>query len=114
MKTKILRNRAPILFFLLLLLSFAAVYLISQSSTYQSVRAAGLEGSLSHLPLVVKDYFVSEPGGGLDETFGGTGYVVTPLAYNDLVNAVVVQADGKIVAVGRTGNEGWYDFAVLR
>ncbi|MFO0846310.1 MAG: hypothetical protein U0797_28700 [Gemmataceae bacterium] len=56
--------------------------------------------------------------GTLDTTFNGTGkvtgFVGKGTAYEQ-AQAVVVQADGKIVVVGRvTGAEGYLDFAVAR
>ena len=44
------------------------------------------------------------PGGTLDSTFGTGGVVTTNLGGNDSVNAVIIQSDGKIVAIGGAGN----------
>jgi uncharacterized delta-60 repeat protein len=54
--------------------------------------------------------------GVLDSTFGGgDGKVFTPIGANeDRIYAIAIQADGKIVAVGRTWNGSNYDIAVAR
>jgi uncharacterized delta-60 repeat protein len=55
--------------------------------------------------------------GSLDPSFNGTGKVVTqiaPGASADFGNAVAVQSDGKILAVGSTANGHPADFALLR
>ncbi len=44
------------------------------------------------------------PAGTVDTSFGTGGTVVTPFGTNVTVNAVVLQADGKIVVAGSTGN----------
>lgn len=44
------------------------------------------------------------PDGSLDGTFGGGGKVATRFFGNDLVDAVAVQPDGKIVAAGTASN----------
>jgi uncharacterized delta-60 repeat protein len=55
-------------------------------------------------------------GGGLDPTFGTGGRVVTDLGGTDVLQAMALQADGKIVAVGWTTHNGptGIDFAVVR
>src|SRR5207247_1180861 len=45
-----------------------------------------------------------KPDGSLDATFGNGGRVVTDLSPYDRVNALAVQRDGKIVAVGVAGD----------
>ncbi|MFE2913984.1 calcium-binding protein [Kitasatospora indigofera] len=54
--------------------------------------------------------------GGLDAGFGTGGTVLTDFGGGaDAVHAVAVQADGRIVAAGHTGNSvGNYDFALAR
>jgi uncharacterized delta-60 repeat protein len=54
--------------------------------------------------------------GSLDSTFGAGGKVVTSLvaAITSPANDVAVQSDGKIVAVGSVGSEGFRDFALAR
>ena len=55
--------------------------------------------------------------GSLDTSFGGDGKVTTDFGTNtiDLAWSVTVQADGKIVAAGQSGNAGGsYDIAVIR
>lgn len=48
-----------------------------------------------------------DAGGTLDGTFGAGGTVTTDMTQNnDLINAVAVQADQKIVVVGRVGGSG--------
>jgi uncharacterized delta-60 repeat protein len=56
------------------------------------------------------------PGGGLDTTFAGTGKRIFSLTRNmdSAALDVLVQSDGKIVAVGRTYNGADYDFALVR
>jgi uncharacterized delta-60 repeat protein len=48
--------------------------------------------------------------GELDPTFDGDGKVTTDFGGNDMANGVAIQADGKVVAVGRSG----FDFTVAR
>ncbi len=48
--------------------------------------------------------------GSLDSTFGTGGLVTTDLGGTDIAEAVALQPDGKIIAVGRAGN----DFALVR
>jgi uncharacterized delta-60 repeat protein len=50
------------------------------------------------------------PGGGLDPTFDGDGRVVTDFGAFDAARSVAIQTDGKIVAVGDSGE----DFALAR
>ena len=53
--------------------------------------------------------------GTLDTTFNGTGRVTTPvLAGDDSANAVAIQADGKIVAVGTALTGSIPDYAIVR
>ena len=53
--------------------------------------------------------------GDLDATFNGTGIVTTLLGTSDAVaTAVVLQADGKLVAAGYASNGSDYDFALAR
>lgn len=55
--------------------------------------------------------------GTLDSTFGSGGTVTTPIgSSSDIASAVVLQSDGKIVAVGYSakGNFSDYDFALAR
>jgi uncharacterized delta-60 repeat protein len=56
-----------------------------------------------------------EADGSLDASFGGTGKVTTPIgSSHDNAAAVVLQADGKIVAAGYARIGGIYQFAVAR
>ena len=53
--------------------------------------------------------------GTLDTTFGGTGLVTTGIGgSHDFANAIAIQTDGRIVAVGQTLDGSDYDFAAVR
>ena len=53
--------------------------------------------------------------GGLDSTFGTNGRVITPVgAYDDHIQFVMLQPDGKIVAVGNSYSQINSDFALVR
>jgi len=54
--------------------------------------------------------------GSLDTTFSGDGKVLTNPAPGvpDSANGLAIQTDGKIVVVGRTGNDGTRDFILAR
>ncbi len=54
------------------------------------------------------------PLGVLDGTFGSGGSVTTTIGGNARASAVLVQSDGKIVAIGVTGTTTHSDFAVAR
>ena len=54
------------------------------------------------------------PTGTLDTTFGTTGVVTTSIGSSARANAIVLQADGKIVAAGSTWNGVNYNFALVR
>ena len=55
------------------------------------------------------------PDGSLDTTFSGDGKRTTNFGGDDAANGVALQADGKIVAVGRgLGLDGTSDFALAR
>lgn len=54
------------------------------------------------------------PDGSLDNSFGANGLVSTDIIVDDAAEAVLVQADGKIVAAGYTFNGANYDFALAR
>lgn len=55
------------------------------------------------------------PDGSLDASFNGTGVLITSLgAGEDVIRAVKLQSDGKIVAAGTSSSGGTYDFVVLR
>src|SRR5262249_6854537 len=53
-------------------------------------------------------------GGALDLTFGGTGTLALPNTIASRVNAVAVQPDGKIVAVGSLSSPGSGAMSVIR
>jgi uncharacterized delta-60 repeat protein len=53
--------------------------------------------------------------GTLDTTFGGTGKVIAGLSTDiDVINAIAVRPDGKIVAAGLASNGTDYDFVLAR
>jgi uncharacterized delta-60 repeat protein len=54
--------------------------------------------------------------GTLDATFGNNGKVITDLfgASDDISNALLLQADGKLVAAGRTGQYPNFKFGLAR
>jgi len=53
--------------------------------------------------------------GSLDNTFGTNGFVVTDMQQStDVVKAIAIQPDGKIVVAGYSDNTFNYDFAVAR
>jgi len=53
--------------------------------------------------------------GSLDTSFDGDGKVATNFGNShDSVNAVAIQSDGRIIAVGESGMSSEYDFAVAR
>ncbi len=52
--------------------------------------------------------------GSLDTSFGSGGKVVTPIGNGGIINALVIQSDGKIVAAGYSSNGTNVDFALAR
>jgi uncharacterized delta-60 repeat protein len=55
------------------------------------------------------------PNGSLDTSFGGTGKVTTPIApAENFASAVTIDAQGRIIAAGRSFNGSNYDFALVR
>ncbi len=53
--------------------------------------------------------------GSLDASFGSGGIVISSIStYDDIINAIVIQPDGKIVVAGYADISGDYDFAVVR
>jgi uncharacterized delta-60 repeat protein len=55
-----------------------------------------------------------DSSGVLDTSFGGDGIVTTPIFRSDTAQAVVVQADGKIIAAGSANDFDANDFALVR
>jgi uncharacterized delta-60 repeat protein len=55
-----------------------------------------------------------QPDGALDPTFGSGGRVTTDLMGDDNAEALVVQADGKLVAAGSVNSATAFDFALAR
>ena len=62
----------------------------------------------------LEDRSVPAAIGALDPTFGAAGKLTLNLGPNDALNAMAVQADGKVVVAGTTGTEGAGDFVVAR
>src|SRR5688572_27058222 len=55
------------------------------------------------------------PGGRLDPTFGANGKVLTDVGgLGDIIAAIALQPDGKIVAAGFSFTENIFDFSVVR
>ncbi|MCF8461343.1 MAG: T9SS type A sorting domain-containing protein [Flavobacteriales bacterium] len=53
--------------------------------------------------------------GSLDNTFGTNGIVTTDIGgYNDYLNSIAIQSDGKIVATGSSNNMTYDDITVVR
>ena len=74
--------------------------------------AAGVSGSFASYDFALVRYTTN---GTLDSSFGTGGKVITPIGSgNDEARAVVLQSDGKIVAVGLSGNFPNIDFALVR
>ncbi|MFN0140830.1 MAG: delta-60 repeat domain-containing protein [Pyrinomonadaceae bacterium] len=56
-----------------------------------------------------------DENGSLDNSFGSGGVVTTPiLSDDDRITSVAVQADGKVVAAGSSGNGNGHEFALVR
>src|SRR5215204_1986697 len=56
-----------------------------------------------------------KPNGSLDPTFSGDGKLTTNFGqFSDVAEGVVIQPNGKIVAVGSVGTTGGQDFALAR
>lgn len=74
---------------------------------------AGYNGSAGDTSLMLVRYTAN---GGMDTTFGFAGFVTHNIsAFNDTVESVAVQPDGKTVVVGRTGASLTNnDFAIVR
>jgi uncharacterized delta-60 repeat protein len=77
-----------------------------------SARSAAALVAALLVGLVVSAAAQAAPGD-LDPTFSGDGMQTTDFGGGDLASGVVLQGDGKIVAVGQSG-AGGYDFAVAR
>jgi uncharacterized delta-60 repeat protein len=72
-------------------------------------------GVLLALLLAMPPAAVQANPGDLDPTFGTGGMVTTPIGSSeDLVKALVLQPDGKLVAAGPTYNLGKFNLAVAR
>jgi uncharacterized delta-60 repeat protein len=73
----------------------------------------GIRAVLASLACVVASAAALAAPGDLDSTFGIGGRVLTPVAGSDVAEGVLVQADGKIVAVG-TSYSGVFRGGVVR
>ena len=74
------------------------------------VAGHSLNGLVYHFALVRYN-----SNGSLDTSFDGDGIVTTAFGlYDSFANAVVIQADGKIVAAGSSYNGTNFDFAIVR
>ena len=74
--------------------------------------AAGISGSSPNYDFALIRY---NTNGTLDTSFGVGGKVITPVGSgNDEARAVLIQSDGRIIAVGSTGNYPNTDFALVR
>ena len=78
--------------------------------------AAGFTNNGSNYDFAVARY---TPDGELDITFGGAGFVTTPIGEKDeRANSAVIEpagmADGKIIAAGTSYNGTDFDFALVR
>ncbi len=56
---------------------------------------------------------IAQPGA-LDNSFGAGGIVLRDLGGEDVANAVLVQPDGRIIAIGNTRNGSSVDLALIR
>jgi uncharacterized delta-60 repeat protein len=75
--------------------------------------AAGFSSNGSNVDFVIVRY---NSNGSLDNTFGTSGIVVTPIGpSDDVANSIAIQSDGKITAAGYSddGSDD-YDFAIVR
>jgi uncharacterized delta-60 repeat protein len=73
--------------------------------------AAGWSNSSGSFDFVLARY---TPGGSLDPGFDGDGKVVTDLGSDDVVSALAIQDDGKLLAAGSSNAGGSSDFALAR
>lgn len=65
-----------------------------------TLTAVGQEGTLTYLPVVIKDWTYGESSGVLDPDFGGDGIVTTDFGGFESGHNALLQPDGKIVAAG--------------
>jgi uncharacterized delta-60 repeat protein len=73
---------------------------------------AGESDSGSHDDFALARY---NPNGSLDTSFNGTGKVTTPIAAGEnFASAVTIDAQGRIIAAGRSATGVNYDFALAR
>jgi uncharacterized delta-60 repeat protein len=83
---------------------------------------AGQAGTYSitsdYYKLIAYDFGIArlKPDGTLDSAFGINGFVVTDFSgFDDVINAIAIQKDGKIVVAGTTtSSTGYSDFALAR
>lgn len=74
--------------------------------------AAGLTSTIGNLDFALARY---NSNGTLDNSFDGDGIIITPVGpSSDVINAIALQADGKIVVAGSSSNGSDNDFALAR
>lgn len=74
-------------------------------------------GTLPLVILALVAVAVPAQAGQLDPTFGGGDGIVTVGGFpepNDFANAMIVQADGRIILGGHVGTDASQDFALAR
>jgi uncharacterized delta-60 repeat protein len=90
--------------------NFAQVYAVAIQANGKIVIAGAIDSG-SNFDFAL---FRFNTDGSLDTSFDSDGKVTTPVIDFDQAHAVAIQADGKIVAAGRTYNGSNNDFAVVR
>jgi uncharacterized delta-60 repeat protein len=101
----------------LIRVSLSTAYTIPETAYAVAIQTDGkivaggtaYDGTNSSFALVRLD-----PDGSLDLSFGSNGMVLTDLGFTCAINALAVQPDGKIVAVGFAGLGGPADFLLAR
>lgn len=94
------------------LITLIVVWLNSANCKWRSALAFGLIALLLCFHVTI----VFAADGGLDQTFGSGGQVITQLSPEPTsnINAIKVQADGKLIAAGDISNNFAADFAIAR
>jgi len=72
---------------------------------------AGYSGSFLNTDFAVVRY---NTDGALDKSFGDEGIVIISISSEDSITGIAIDANGKIVAAGYSGNSSNFDFALLR
>ena len=73
--------------------------------------AAGVSEPRAHRDFTLVRY---KGDGSIDSTFGTGGIVTTDFGAWDEANAIIIQADGRIVVAGASAASGTFDFALAR